>query len=242
MNIDVLSSIIITAAAAIVVTALASSFGDSLATRLRAAAWLGLWFVLVSILGATGVLDYQVGLGTRGLGIAVALPVAAISVALARARSMREALMRLPLWLLNAVQSVRVIGILFLILYAQGRLPVPFAPIAGWGDILVGITAPAIGWIAYRRPTTSRTILWVWNFVGIADLLAAVGLGATSALGPLRLFFATPDSSLMVTLPWLLIPGFLLPLLTTVHVGTLIRLAKTREPVVVGHSAVQPIS
>ncbi len=34
----------------------------------------------------------------------------------------------------------------------------------------------------------------------------------------------------MGTLPWLLIPGFLVPLLTAVHVGIFIRLRSSEEP------------
>ncbi|PYL63918.1 MAG: hypothetical protein DMF25_08940 [Verrucomicrobia bacterium] len=62
--------------------------------------------------------------------------------------------------------------------------------------------------------------------IGIADLLVAVGLGAMSSPGPARLIFAEPSSAIMTTLPWLLIPGFLVPLLITVHIAVFIRLMK----------------
>jgi len=230
MNIDLLSSIELTASAAIVIAALSITFGSNAATRIRSAAWLSAWFVLVVILGATRALYYEHGLGTPGLGLAVALPIAILCVTVARIKSLREGFHRTPLWLLIGVHTVRLLGISFIVLYAVGRLPAPFAPVAGWGDIFVGATAPMVAWLAYRRSTNAQTIVWIWNIIGIVDLIAAVGLGATSSPGPLRLILAEPSSAIMTTLPWLLIPGFLVPLLMSVHIAVFVRLVKDKKP------------
>ena len=243
MIIDLLSAVILTASAAIVVAVLSICLGANPATRIRVAASLGFWFAVVVALAATRVFENTVGFGVRGLGIAVAVPIAILVVIFARVQSARERLFRMPLWLLNGVQSVRVIGILFVVLYANGRLPAPFAPIAGWGDIFVGVSAPIIAWVTYKRARNTGAIVWLWNVVGLADLIVAVGLGAASSPGPLRLFYSTPDAFLMTTLPWLLIPGFLVPLLATIHIGTLIRLTTTRDSIAVEpRLAVQSIS
>src|SRR5437867_2487740 len=167
MNIDLIGSIELTASAAIVIAALSIGFGSNGTTRFRAAVGLSAWFVLVVILAATRALYYEHGLGAPGLGIAVALPIAVLCIVVARIKSLREGFRRVPLWLLVGVHTVRVLGIMFVILYAAGRLP-----------------------------------------------------------GPQRLIFAEPSSAIMTTLPWLLIPGFLVPLLFAVHIGIFIRLAK----------------
>jgi hypothetical protein len=226
MNIDLIGSVELTASAAIVIAALSIGFGSSATTRLRAAAGLSAWFALVVILAATRALYYERGLGAPGLGIAVALPIAVLCFVVARVKSLREGFRRVPLWLLVGVHTVRVLGISFIILYAAGRLPAPFAPVAGWGDIFVGATALPAAWLAYRRPAMARPTLWIWNVIGLADLIAAIGLGVISSPGPQRLIFAEPSSAIMTTLPWLLIPGFLVPLLFAVHIGIFIRLAK----------------
>jgi hypothetical protein len=94
------------------------------------------------------------------------------------------------------------LGIWFVvILFAAGRLPAPFAPVAGWGDIFVGATAIPVAWLLYRQTTNVRALVWIWNVIGIADPIAAVGLGATSSPGPLRLIFAEPSSAIVTTLP-----------------------------------------
>ena len=224
MNTDLVGSIELTASAAIVIAALSVGLGSNAVTRIRTAAWLSGWFVLVAILAATRALHYQHGLGTPGLGIAVALPIAILCITVARVKWLREGFHRVPLGLLVGVHTVRLLGVSFIILYAAGRLPAPFAPVAGWGDIFVGATALVIAWLAYRGTVNARAVVWIWNVIGIADLIAAVGLGVISSPGPLRLIFTESSSAIMTTLPWLLIPGFLVPLLITVHIAVFVRL------------------
>src|SRR5438309_1052256 len=197
MNTDLIGSIELTAAAAIVITALSIGLSLNVVARIRTAAWFSGWFVLVVILAATRALHYQYGLGTAGLGIAVALPIAILCIVVARIESLRENFHRVPLSLLIGVHTVRVLGISFIILYSAGRLPAPFAPVAGWGDIFVGATAPLVPWIAYRRPANARPILWIWNVIGLVDLIAAVSWGVTSSPGPQRLILAEPSSAIM---------------------------------------------
>jgi hypothetical protein len=228
MNTDLIGSVELTASAAIVIAALSVGFGSNATTRLRVVVGLSLWFVLVVVLAATRALYYEHGLGAPGLGIAVTLPIAVLCLVVARVQSLREAFRRVPLWLLVGVHTVRLLGISFIILYAAGRLPAPFAPVAGWGDIFVGATALPVAWLAYRRPASARPISWIWNLVGLVDLMAAVGLGVISSPGPQRLIFAEPSSAIMTTLPWLLIPGFLVPLLFALHIGIFVRLAQRR--------------
>ena len=230
MNTDLIGSIELTASAAIVIAALAIGFGSNPATRIRIAAWLGGWFVLVVILGATRALYYEHGLGSPGLGMAVALPIIILCLTVARVKSLRENFHRVPLWLLVGLHTVRVLGISFIVLYAAGRLPAPFAPVAGWGDIFIGATAPLVAWLAYRRTANAQGVVWIWNVIGIVDLIAAIGLGVMSSPGPVRLIFAEPSSAIMTTLPWLLIPGFLVPLLFAVHIAVFVRLVKARTP------------
>ena len=224
MNTDLIGSIELTASAAILIAALSIGFGSNPLTRIRIAIALGVWFIIVVILAATRALYYEHGLGTPGLGLAVVLPIAILCITAARVQSLRENFPRVPLWLLVGVHTVRLLGLNFIILFAAGRLPAPFAPVAGWGDIFVGATAVPVAWLVYRQTVNARVILWIWNVIGIADLIAAVGLGATSSPGPLRLIFAEPSSAIMTTLPWLLIPGFIVPLLMTVHIAIFIRL------------------
>jgi hypothetical protein len=224
MTLDLLASIELTACAAIAVAVIAIGFGEDVLARVRIAAGLTAWFILVTVMAATEVLDYQHGLGVPGLGVAVMLPIVILGVRVLRSPSLLRALRAIPLSMLVGVNVIRVFGGMLLILYAAGRLPAPFAPVAGWGDILVGLTAIPVAWLTYKKGAAAHSTILIWNTLGLVDLIAAVGLGVTSSPGPLRLIFAQPGAGIMTTLPWLLIPGFLVPLLASTHLAVFYRL------------------
>src|SRR5207302_3327433 len=117
MNTDLIGSIELTASAAIVIAALSIGFGSNPVTRVSIAVWLGIWFIIVVILAATRALYYEHGLGTPGLGLAVALPIVVLCLIVARVQSLRENFHRVPLWLLVGVHMVRFLGVSFIILF-----------------------------------------------------------------------------------------------------------------------------
>lgn len=181
------------------------------------------WFATLVAAAAAGLFAENPAL----VGIAAAIPLVVAAAALSAFPALRAGLGAIPLPVLVAVHVFRLLGIYFVVLYAAGRLPAPFAPTAGWGDIAVAATAPFVAWTAWRRAAGWRPLVVAWNTVGLVDLLAAVGLGITSAPDtPFRLFFGAPDSGLMGTLPWVLIPTFLVPTFIVTHVATFLRLRR----------------
>jgi hypothetical protein len=222
---DLIGAVELTASAAITVALLSIGFGRSWTERAWLASALGAWFVLVVVFAATEIFSSRHGsLGVGGVGISVVVPLLVLCVAVFRVPSLRSALEKVPLALLIGVNTVRLLGVSFVLLYQMHRLPAPFAPVAGWGDILVGFTALPVAWLAARGGERAPRVILLWNTVGLLDLVAAVGLGVASSPGPLRLIPAEPGSAIMSTLPWLLIPGFLVPLLATTHLAVFYRL------------------
>jgi hypothetical protein len=226
---DLVGAVELTAGAAIVVAVFAIAFGRDALSRVRLAAALSAWFVVVVALAATEVLHYERGTGTPFVGLAVALPIVVLSLSLFGLPSLRERVKRVPLWPLVAVQAVRVLGVSFVLLHADGRLPAPFAPVAGWGDIAVGAAAIPVAWMVANRVPGWRGWLLVWNFLGLADLATAVTLGVLSSPGPLWVLTAEPGTGIMSTLPWFLIPGFLVPLLATIHIVIFYRIVRGEQ-------------
>ncbi len=224
MTIDVLIAIMLTAASAAMVAALAASIPVSAANRIGLGVVFAAWFFVVVSLGATGVLSPD-RLGTPGLGVAVALPVLAVAFLAPRVPVLRSALFGISLPVLIGVNALRVLGVFFVMLYTAGRLPAPFAPSAGWGDIFVGATALPVALFAARQASGWRPLAFIWNVIGFADLVNAISLGVMSATGsPLRIFTNGPDTDLMTALPMFLIPGFLVPLLMLTHLAVFARL------------------
>jgi hypothetical protein len=116
-------------------------------------------------------------------------------------------------------QALRVVGAVFLIVLALGRLPAVFALPAGLGDIAVGVAAP---FVAYRLSRGHGRAGAVWfNVMGIVDLVVAVSLGFLAGLGPLRVFGGDPSTLAVTLVPLVLIPTTAVPLAVALHVLSL---------------------
>jgi len=66
------------------------------------------------------------------LALAIVIPIVVLIVLATLVPGVRRALSEIPLPALIAVHAIRIIGFLFLLLFAAGRLSAPFAPSAGW--------------------------------------------------------------------------------------------------------------
>lgn len=221
---DILATATLTAGAAIVVASYALLFATTVTERWIIAAAMLTWFIVVCWMGESQVLLSSQTVTLPGLATVVAVPLTTLSLLLLGTTDGRRRVRAAPLPALIGVQVIRNLGVWFVLLHASGRLPAPFAPVAGWGDMLAGTLAIPAAWLAWRKPHGARAGMIVWSVIGAADLVAAVSLGLTSLPGPLRLFTDPPGSALMNTLPWIFIPGFLVPSLLTLHVVVFYRL------------------
>jgi hypothetical protein len=226
MNFDLLSMAELTASAVVVALGFGELFGANLRERVFVSAAMLAWLAAVLWIGERLLLNVQGGFGAPGLGFAVAIPLALLLLVFLGSEWGRARADAASLSGLAALHAVRVFGgVTFVLLYAAGRLPAPFAPIAGWGDAFIGATALAAAWISTRRPDLAV----LWNGLGMLDLVTAIVLGAMSAPGPLRLFMQAPGSAIMTTLPWIVIPCYLVPALAFAHLAALWRLLRAPQ-------------
>lgn len=182
---------------------------------------LGLWLAVALAVGASGL---YYGVPTPLIGAINGLLVAASLLAIHFVRPLRDWVRALPLRWLVLYHVVRFVGIGFLVLYAQGRIPGEFAVTAGWGDIAVAVTALIVAFGAV--PITSRTRWWTvlaWNVLGLLDILfvlrTGIGLGMADAT---QMVWIT-------AFPWSLIPTFIVPLVIVTHMLIFLRLWATAE-------------
>lgn len=182
---------------------------------------LAVWAVLVTVLAYRGSFR-QAATGFPPIGIALAATLVSLAVCLAVSPRLRGLLSnQANLILLNLW---RLVGAVFLILMAQGHMPALWALPAGIGDILVGAFAP---WIARHLDTPhGRRRAVIFNLLGMADLIVAVGLGIMTSPGPVHVFHTTPTSELATRFPLALVPAFLVPLAFTLHVISLWQLLR----------------
>jgi hypothetical protein len=229
MSLDLLGAFLLTAVSALAIWIPAIWYTRAPGGVALLAAHI-LWFVAVVALAGSGALVWGLQLGAPLLGLSIVAPIV-ILVALATVvPATSRALASIPLPALIGVHAIRILGFLFLLLLAAGRLCAPFAPSAGWGDIIAGATAMPVAWALSTRGARVRWLVLLWNSFGLLDLLAAATLGMTSAPGsPLQLFFDPPGSTVMGTLPWAIIPVFLVPQLIVGHLTVYRRLSRPAD-------------
>src|SRR5262245_33673218 len=186
-------------------------------TALVSAALLAGWAVVTATLAVRGFFRPPDASSPPPVGIALGLALTVLSLCLVFSPSLRRLLTnQRNLILLNLW---RLVGVVFLMLSANGQMPALWALPAGIGDVIVGVAAP---WIARDVETPQgRWRAIVFNLFGMADLVVAVGLGTMTSSGPGQVFQTTPTSDLVTRFPLALVPAFLVPLAFTLHVVSL---------------------
>lgn len=214
---DLIGTTVLTAAIAVNLNAAITMMPLSSAQKLTTVAIAGLWIGLAVALATTGI--YAVNTTpVPAIGVMAGLPVVAACVAALLFASVREALLALPTSLLVGLNIMRVFGAFFLLLAAQDRLSGLFPQSAGWGDVIVGLTAIPLTIAMTRNSRANRGALFAWNLFGTLDLFAAVSLGIMSAPGsPLQVFGGTIGSTAVTALPWSSIPTLLVPFYLVTH-------------------------
>jgi hypothetical protein len=180
----------------------------------------------------------QAGGGFPPITLALALPLAIGFAAAWLVKPVREAL-RAPAIqpMLIAIQTYRIAGIGLVVLVLLGELPAVFGIPAGLGDFVVGLTAFSAA-AAVRQGRAERAV-W-WNCLGLLDLGVALTLGVGTAPSALPFLTATPTSTLLTQVPFVLVPSFLVPLDIWQHLMSLRFLLANRAPTRAAIRAIRP--
>src|SRR5262249_17439441 len=96
------------------------------------------------------------------------IPPAVAALAPWRSESIARLVSAIPLHWLVAAQIYRVAGGIFLVLWADGRLPWQFALSAGIGDVTTGIVAVVVAALLARNVIGAHRATYAWCLFGIA--------------------------------------------------------------------------
>ena len=168
------------------------------------------WLALALLAGATGFLARLPFPGPQL--IILTLLVAAVAAGTA-VPALRTWIAALPLRALIGINAFRFIGIAFLVLAARGQIAPVFAQRAGWGDIATAALAIVLMAAGDPRTPTRRALTHVWNAFGALDLVVAVATATWVTLHAI-----TPGIQLVLVLPLVVIPTFLVPIFLASHV------------------------
>ncbi len=145
------------------------------------------------------------------------IPLIASAIGLWRSASIARLVSAIPLHWIVAAQIYRVGGGIFLVLWADGRLPWQFALPAGIGDLATGCMAVVVAVLLARKSTDARRAAYLWCLFGIADLVVATAMGALTSPGRPHLLALDAPNLLITSFPLVMIPTFAVPLALMLH-------------------------
>ena len=198
----------------------------------QTALWLGLliaaWAVAVLAAALAGVFDVAPEQPALPTLTAIVLPVATFATLMWLSSKTRSIALSLDPALLTSFQAWRILGGMFLAVYAFGHLPGFFAWPAGVGDVAVGLAAPFMVWRLRNRPgfLTSRRFR-LFNYFGLADFVIAVGTGI-AARNQIPGLVDDVTTSAMGQLPLVLIPTLIVPAFIILHLIVLMQARAAR--------------
>ena len=170
------------------------------------------WLVFALVSSAVHLYVNAPNMPPIALGLAVVTPIVLFLVGFASSPGFRQFILSLSPRAVTLVQSMRIAGFVFLVLGSYKILPAYFALSAGWGDIIIGATAPiAALWLA--NPAHRKGFIF-WQLLGIADLVNALTLGTLSG-------FIDPhgiSTAPMAVLPMSYITTFAVPVFLILHI------------------------
>jgi hypothetical protein len=186
------------------------------------------WLAIAQYVGSANMYSAATDTAVPTLLLGLTIPLIIAAAGLWRSGAIASLVSAIPLRWLVAAQVYRIAGGIFLVLWADGRLPWQFALPAGIGDVATGVLAVVVAARLAQNAADARNMVYAWCLFGIADLVVAVTMGAMTSPGrPHLLAFEAPNL-LITSYPLVMIPTFAVPLALMLHGIVLWRLR--REP------------
>ena len=209
----------------------------------HAAVWSPAWkFGLAAVLAVQLAIAVVVGSGHllandsqsffAPIAMTATLPVALFLAAYALIPRFRAFVLAQDIRRLTMLQHWRVVGFLFLALYAFNVLPGLFAWPAGVGDVAIGLAATFIVARLDRDPdfALSRTFL-SFNLLGLLDFAVAIVTAGLAAGSFPALAASGLTSAPMDIWPLNIFPSFIVPAFIILHLTVLLKVRALRRGV-----------
>ena len=179
-----------------------------------------LWLAILATLSYLGFFRNFQSLPPRFL-VAIIPPVILI-ISLLFSRLFKFILLVLPFRWLVYIQAFRILMELFLWLGYQGGY-VPPQMTFEWlnFDIMLGITALMAGYVFFGHGRYHRSEAIIWNIFGIVLLLNIVVISLLSTPSPYQVFSIEPANRFIAEIPFIWIPGFIVPFALAMHLFSL---------------------
>ncbi|MEP6850214.1 MAG: hypothetical protein ABI999_15250 [Acidobacteriota bacterium] len=186
------------------------------------------WFILQGVLGIGDFYHYTDTFPPRVFlfGVFPVLLLIAVYFAFFR-KKLVEGLSTKVLTILHVVRIP--VEFVLLWLFQSGQVPRQMT-FEGWNlDILSGLTAPIIYFLAFRNGKINRPLLIVWNLAALGLLANVVTIAFLSFKSPMQqIAFAQPNIAITY-FPFIWLPTIVVPAVLFAHLAALWNLLKRRE-------------
>src|SRR5216684_9404564 len=186
-------------------------------TAFRVLAGLSAWFIYAGLMGYFGVLK-STAMRPPGTAFLLVPVLFFLFLFIVRFSANARIILAFPLWIILGAQCFRVGVEVFLHqLWIDGLVPKMLTFEGANVDIYIGASAALIAWLSTRGRLGLRIAL-AWNVLGLLALTNVVVRAVLTTPGPFNLIHAEVPNLMMGTFPFLLIPGFFVPLAVVLHV------------------------
>jgi hypothetical protein len=183
---------------------------------LRVLAGLVVWFLYAVLMSHSGIISNS-QMRPPGIAFIVGPVLLFLIFFIVRPSASAQVILVFPLWLIVGTQCFRVGVELFLHqLWIEGLVPRVLTFKGANIDIYIGLSAPLIAWLS-TRGRWGLKLASAWNILGLLALLNVVTRAVLTAPGTLNLIHAEAPDRMISTFPFLLIPGFFVPLAVVLH-------------------------
>ncbi|UOQ70394.1 hypothetical protein [Hymenobacter cellulosilyticus] len=188
------------------------------------------WLAGQAVVVLTGFYDAPQALPPRLL-LAIGPPLLLTAALLLTERGRRYLDTLHPQWL-TLLHVVRLpVELVLLGLFVYGAVPELMTLEGRNWDILSGLSAPVVYYLAYQRRQLGSTALLIWNGFGLLLLLNVVFYAVLAVPGPLQRFgFGQPNVAVL-HFPFVWLPGCVVPLVLLAHLAAIRQLARARKVV-----------
>ena len=188
---------------------------------------LPFWIILTGSLAVSGFYD-RADIFPPRLAVFGVLP--AVLFALLNLTFFRPSLInRLPLRLLTLLHIVRIpVEIVLYWLFLGGLVPQAMTFAGRNFDILSGILAEAMYFLAFTAGRANKWLLITFNIIGLGLLANIVIVAILSLEGPIQRFGLDQPNRAVLYFPYIWLPTIVVPIVLFSHLASLYKLATNR--------------
>ncbi len=137
---------------------------------------------------------------------------------------------KLPLQILTILHIIRIpVEIVLLWLFQNKMIPQEMTFEGRNFDILVGITAPIIAWLAFRNDKINRPLLIIWNLAALGFLINIVTHAVLAFPFPFQQIAFDQPNRAFLYFPFVWLPTLIVPIVLLSHLASLWQLLKKPE-------------